>query len=183
MGSTPVLPRKKIAWKGTSWQTDRRTSRLLDRIGPVGRFDENQLSSFNITLVWGMPMKKMTWSPPLYTSQSHETPCPASHSHKFPTTCASIFSPPPLPRSDPGHVPQAPPSLKPPHTLQGRLLAPQEGLKGFEFMWPVYGQCLDLASILEDILEINCFARLYCKVQSMCRAKSYKTNRWDVLFK
>ena len=26
----------------THRQTDRRTSRLLDRIGPVGRFDENQ---------------------------------------------------------------------------------------------------------------------------------------------
>ena len=30
--------------------TDRRTSRLLDRIGPVGRFDENNYTRFEISL-------------------------------------------------------------------------------------------------------------------------------------
>ena len=41
--SAPVHGRKKIAWGGDRIRTsDGRTSRLLDRIGPVGRFGENQ---------------------------------------------------------------------------------------------------------------------------------------------
>ena len=34
---------KKLHEKGTDRQTDRRTLRLYDRIGPVGRFDEKML--------------------------------------------------------------------------------------------------------------------------------------------
>ena len=40
----PVPPRKKIAWEGDRHTSNRRTLRLLDRIGPVGRFDENYIS-------------------------------------------------------------------------------------------------------------------------------------------
>ena len=38
-----LITRKKIAWEGDRHQTasNRRTARLLDWIGPVGRFDEN----------------------------------------------------------------------------------------------------------------------------------------------
>ena len=36
----PVPGRKKIAWEGDK-HVNTRTLRLLDRIGPVGRFDEN----------------------------------------------------------------------------------------------------------------------------------------------
>ena len=37
-----LIPRKKIAWEGDT-QVDRQILRLLDRIGPVGRFDEKPI--------------------------------------------------------------------------------------------------------------------------------------------
>ena len=50
----PVPGRKKTAWKGdkqTRKHSRGQTLRLLDRIGPVGRFDENQIFQENLYLV------------------------------------------------------------------------------------------------------------------------------------
>ena len=47
-GRACLITRKKIAWEGdkqiNKYTDIPRTSRLLDRIGPVGRFDENMLA-------------------------------------------------------------------------------------------------------------------------------------------